>query len=166
VAPDPSRRTRGTLPLDALAGSDADALAWMKSLHPSAYNPVNVLYASRETAIWTSLDDDRGRFTARLTPGIHVLAEQDVDDPADPKALRILGQAQTALAAAAHADDLVLRLRDILRSHETSDPGSPACIHAERHGTVSSSTVVVTTDGVRYEHAEGSPCVNDFKRVI
>jgi hypothetical protein len=138
----------------------------MESLHPSDFNPVNVLYASPDQAIWTSLDDDRGRFTAPLTHGIHVLTEQDLDDPADPKAIRILGQSQAALAAATHTDDLVLRLRDVLRSHETADAGSPACIHAERHGTVSSATVVVTADGVRYEHAEGPPCVNEFKRVI
>jgi uncharacterized protein with NRDE domain len=138
----------------------------MESLHPSDFNPVNVLYASSESAIWTALDDEGGRVTARLTPGVHVLTEQDLDDPADPKAIRILGQARAALAAAVGPDDLVLRLRDILRSHESADTGSPACIHAERHGTVSSATVMVTADGVRYDHAEGPPCVNAFKRVI
>ncbi|MCZ3386803.1 MAG: NRDE family protein, partial [Actinomycetia bacterium] len=163
---DASRRTRGTLPLDALAGSDADALAWMESLRPSDFNPVNVLYASSGAALWTALDDERGRKTARLTPGIHVLAEQELDGPADPKAARILGQAQAALQAAAGPDDLVLRLRDVLGSHETSDAGSAACIHTERHGTVSSATVIVTNDGVRYEHAEGPACGTEFKRVI
>ena len=138
----------------------------MESLHPSNYNPVNVLYASPESAYWTALDDEGGRVTARLTPGVHVLTEQDLDDPADPKAMRILGQAQAALAGAASPDGLVLRLRDILRSHETSDAGSPACIHAERHGTVSSATVIVTDEGVHYDHAEGPPCMNAFKRVI
>ena len=162
---DASRRTRGTLPLDALAGSDDDAPAWLESLRPGDYNPVNVLYASAESAYWTALDDEGGRVTARLTPGVHVLTEQDLDDPADPKAMRILGQAQAALAAAG-PDDLILRFREILRSHESTDTGSPACIHAERHGTVSSATVVVTADGVRYDHAEGPPCVNEFKRVI
>jgi len=166
AAPDPSRRTRGKLPLDALAGSDTDALAWMESLRPSDFNPVNVLYASRQAAIWTSLDDEGGRVTAQLTPGIHVLTEQDLDDPADPKATRIRGQAQAALASAASLNDLVLRLREILRSHETADAGSPACIHADRHGTVSSATVVVTADGVRYEHAEGPPCVNAYKPIF
>ncbi len=163
---DASRRTRGTLPLEALAGSDADALAWMESLQPGNYNPVNVLYASSDAAFWTALDDERSRLTAALTPGIHVLTEQDLNDPTDPKAARILSQAQGALASADGPDDLVHRLRDILRSHETPDAGSPACIHAERHGTVSSSTVVVKAGGVRYEHAEGPPCVNQFKRVI
>ncbi len=163
---DASRRTRGTLPLDALAGTDDDALVWMESLRPSDFNPVNVLYASKVAAFWTALDDDRGRHTSRLAPGIHVITEQELDDPADPKATRILAQAQAALAAAAGSEDLVLRLRDVLRSHETSDAGSPACIHAERHGTVSSATVVVTTDTIAYEHAEGPPCVNEFKRVI
>lgn len=163
---DPSRQSRGGLPLDALAGSDAEAPAWMESLHQSDYNPVNVLYASAKSAIWTSLDDERGRVTARLTPGIHVLTEQDPNDPADPKAIGILCQAKAALTQAAGPDDLVLRLRDILRSHKAAGSGSAACIHARHHGTISSATVVVTAGGVRYEHAEGPPCVNAFKRVI
>ena len=140
-ARDAARRTRGTLPLDALAGSDADAHAWMTSLEPGDYNPVNVLYASPTAAFWTSLDDDRGRRTTTLTPGIHVLAEQDVDDPADPKARNIRGQAAAALEASPDAGTLVSRLREVLRSHEAPEGGLPACIHGElprhrlqRHG--------------------------------
>ena len=165
-ARDDARRTRGALPLDALEGSDADALAWMTSLEPGAYNPVNVLYASPTAALWTSLDDDRGRRTTSLTPGIHVLAEQDVDDPADPKASHIRRQAASALEASPDAGTLVSLLREVLRSHEAPVGGLPACIHGELHGTVSSATVCVAADGVRFDHAEGPPCTTAFQTVI
>ena len=164
---DAARQSRGGLPLDVLKGGDAEAHDVMRGLQTAAYNPVNVLYASPDAAFCTSIDDDQGTRTISLTPGIHVLTEQDLDDPADPKATRILAQAQHALEAAPDAASLVTRLRDILQSHEADDGSAPACIHAERHGTVSSATVVVGTTGrVRYEHAEGPPCRAPFARIL
>lgn len=163
---DAARRSRGALPLDALAGSDADALDWMTSLDPGDYNPVNVLYASTTAAIWTSLDDQQGRRTTAMTPGIHVLAEQDMDDPADAKASGIWRQTQAALAQSSDAGALVSRLREILRSHDAPEGGLPACIHGELHGTVSSATVTVSSGGVHFQHAEGPPCTTAYETVI
>ncbi len=164
---DASRQTRGQLPLSALDGGDEDALTWMQSLSPASYNPVSVLYASSTAAYWTALDDARGARTAPLAPGVHVLTEQDLDDPDDPKATRILEQSKAAVAASATLDQLTYALRRVLRSHETNDAGSPACIHSEQHGTVSSATVLVTDSGhVDYEHAEGPPCVTPYLPVL
>jgi uncharacterized protein with NRDE domain len=165
-ARDATRSTRGRLPLDALVGSDTDALAWMTSLEPGDYNPVNLLYASPAAALWTSLDDRRGRRTTPLTPGIHVLAEQDLDDPADPKASGLLGLARAAQEDSPDAETLVSRLREVLRSHEAPAGGLPACIHGELHGTVSSATVRVSSAGVRFDHAEGPPCTTAYETVI
>ena len=53
-----------------------------------------------------------------LVPGVHVITEQDLDDPDDIKGQRILRESRAAVAAAADVDDLVGRLRQILRSHE------------------------------------------------
>lgn len=164
-ARDPARRSRGDLPLEVLSGDDASAAAWMSRLQTSSYNPVNVLYLSPTCTLWTGLDDANGRRTLALDPGIHVITEQDPDDPADPKGLRIRDQAATALAISTDAADLVERWRQVLRSHESPGGGSPACIHADLHGTVSSATVVVGLRGVRYEHADGPPCVTPYVRV-
>ena len=85
-ARDSSRHSRGALPLDVLAGDDAAALTGWSRSSPRTYNPVNVLYASADVAAWcTSMDDDIGRRTSRLPPGVHVLTEQDVDDLDDEK---------------------------------------------------------------------------------
>jgi len=163
---DQTRRSRGGLPLQVLTGDDSSAVTSMSELDASDYNPVNVLYLSPTAALWTGLDDESGRRTRPLDPGVHVITEQDLDDPADPKGLRILRQAEAALAAAANATDLVERWREVLRSHESPGGGSPACIHAEQHGTVSSATVLVTPHGVRYEHADGPPCITPYAPVL
>lgn len=163
--PDRRRRSRGDLPLEVLDHGDADVEQWMSSLQPSAYNPVNVLHLSPAAAVWAGLDDG-GRRLRRLPPGVHVITEQDPDDPADPKAVRILRQAEAARAASVGGEDLLRRWRDLLGSHGADDGGSPACIHGVEHGTVSSATVLVGQDGVRYEHAEGPPCVTPYARVL
>lgn len=163
--PDRRRRSRGGLPLEVLDHADADVEQWMSSLRPSDYNPVNVLHLSPAAAVWAGLDDG-GRHTRRLAPGVHVITEQDPDDPADPKALRIRQQAEAARAASVGGEDLLRRWQDVLRSHDADDGGSPACIHGVEHGTVSSATVLVGADGVRYEHAEGPPCMTPYVRVL
>ena len=99
---------------------------------------------------------------------MHVLTVRDLDDPDSPKAVRLLGQARAAAAEATGADDLRDRLAALLTSHET-DPGGPpqsaACIHGEVYGTVSSSTVVVSADGVDLRYAPGRPCVTPYETV-
>ena len=163
---DATRQSRGVLPLEVLVGDDDRALAWMESLDPHAYNPVNVVYASADAAAVTSLDEDIGRRTSRLAPGIHVLTEQNVNDPEDPKTQDIRHRAERVLEASSTSETALTGLREILRSHEADYDGSPPCIHGVIHGTVSSATVVVGTDGVRYEHAEGPPCVTPYERVL
>ncbi len=166
LPPDRSRRSRGDLPIEVLDHDDASVEPWMMRLRPADYNAVNLLYLSAEVALWVGLDDQAGRRVRRLEPGVHVITEQDPDDPADPKAMRILGRARDARTASESGDDLMSRWAEVLRSHKSDDVGSPACIHAEQHGTVSSTTVVVSRAGVRYEHAEGPPCITPFARVL
>jgi len=166
-ARDASRQSRGALPLEVLRGDDSTALAWAEQLDPAAYNPVNVIYASRTAAFVTSMDDTIGRRTARLAPGLHVLTEQDVDDTRDAKSQYVRERAKRMLDASAAPSQLLSGLREVLRSHEAPYDGSPACIHGGVHGTVSSATVLVSaTGGVRYEHAEGTPCLTPYDRVL
>ena len=164
---DGSRQSRGALPLEVLRGDDEAALQWAEQLDPAVYNPVNVIYASPTAAVVISMDDDIGRRTEPLTPGLHVLTEQDVDDADDAKTRYIRERASRMLDAATTPAQLLAGLREVLRTHEAPYDGSPACIHGEVHGTVSSATVLVSASGgVRYEHAEGTPCVTPFDRVL
>jgi uncharacterized protein with NRDE domain len=163
---DADRRSRGSLPLEALEGDDDSARDWMETLQPRDYNPVNVLYASATSAYCTSMDDVTGRRTLRLHAGVHVLTEQDIDDPADAKTESLRRRAADALRTETRPDVAIARLRELLQTHEADYEGSPACIHGDVYGTVSSATVFSAGDGVRYEHAEGQPCVTPFQRVV
>jgi uncharacterized protein with NRDE domain len=165
---DATRQTRGRLPTDTLAGrSDDDARSFLAGLAAADYNPVNVLYLSRETAAWAGLDAQMGRQLAQIPAGIHVLTEQDPDEDSSPKTRRLLRAAQGAAEHAADADDLLDRFTAILRSHDQpAGPESAACIHHHLFGTVSSATVLVTRDSVRFRHAEGAPCVTAYRQVL
>jgi len=65
------------------------------------------------------------------------------------------------------------RLQALLRSHGGETPGAevaPAvCLHQGRMVTVSSATVYISSDEVRYFHAEGRPCeheARDFSHLL
>lgn len=165
---DSSRSSRGQIPALVLAsGDDSGAIAALDELTARAYNPVNVLYISDQTARWVGVDDEVGVRSATLKPGIHVLTEQNPDDPGSAKATGLLAEA-AALADGASPEELVARWQQLLRSHEliSDEPQSAACIHAEHFGTVSSSVTTISRDSVRYDHAEGHPCVTPFKQVL
>lgn len=167
---DSTRRSRGVLPLEALRGSDAEARTWASGLDERRFNPVNLVYASPTDAWCVSMDDEGGRRVTDLEPGVHVLTEQDVDDPSDAKTQAILAAATAAWSAVPSAEGLIERWREILRSHGATYAGSPACIHGDTYGTVSSATVQVEGSpggwSVRYDHAEGPPCRTPFRPVL
>ncbi len=157
--PDPTRRSRGELPVRLLAGG-ADTLG---QLSADAYNPVNVLWLAPEAAWWSTLE---GRID--LEPGVHALTVHHVDDPTGTKTQRLLALARSAAGDATDARDLRDRLTLVLRSHDTDPDGPPqsaACIHGDEYGTVSSSTVVVDGDGVELAYAPGRPCVTPYTAV-
>lgn len=164
---DESRSSRGIIPTNVLAGgNDESARQVLASLSAQDYNPVNVLYLSRSSAIWVGIDDEAGVRSAELTPGVHVLTEQDPDDAASAKTVGLRKQFQAAVeATSAKTMD---RWRDLLASHDriTDEPQSAACIHEELFGTVSSSLVRFGLDDVWYAHAEGHPCVTPFVDVL
>jgi uncharacterized protein with NRDE domain len=169
-ARDPNRRSRGELPLDVLrGGDDASAAHVLAELDAASYNPVNVLYLSAGAAEWVGLDDEAGVRRRDLEPGIHVLTEQDPDDPASEKTARLLAEARAAGETARDGDDLLRLFRAILAGHDRgpSDlPQGATCIHQTEYGTVSSAVVAATADGVRFAHAEGQPCVTPYLRVL
>jgi uncharacterized protein with NRDE domain len=167
---DDTRRSRGVLPTEVLlGGNDHTAAEVLEQLPASGYNPVNVLYLSHDVATWVGLDDEVGRRSTNLEPGIHVLTEQDPDDVASEKTQRLLEAARAAAAQAADADDLLARFAAILRSHDRGPTGQPqgaACIHETVFGTVSSALINAGPGEVSFAHAEGQPCVTAYAPVL
>lgn len=167
---DPRRRSRGELPLLLLADADDTAAhARMAALQPIAYNPFDALLLSPRRAV-AGHGDGEGRIRlVELEPGPHVLTTVDVDDRTNVKVAALAGRLETAVAGAhGNSATLLAAMEEILRDHGGTDRTGvdAACIHGDVYGTVSSSSIVVATDGsITYRHAAGRPCVTPFAPV-
>lgn len=167
VAPDPSRRSRGEIPVAMLTGDPDDVAVRLAGLGPGRYNPVNVLWLSAERAVVAHVDDSGPVRVVDLAPGRHVLTTRDVDDGRSAKVAMLLEAMDRAVTPGSDAEATMAGLRAILRDHTSASdsPVDAACIHGDVYGTVSASTVIAAADRVVYEHAPGRPCVTPFARV-
>ena len=166
--PDPSRLSRGGIPLALLVDTrPEDVPARLAELGPGRYNPVNVLWVSAERALVAHVDDTGPVRVVDLVPGPHVLTTGDVDDEQRPKVGMLREGLDAALSGGGDVDATMGRIRALLAGHRsaTGEPVDAACIHGDVYGTVSSSTVIAGGHGVRYEHAPGRPCVTPFANV-
>lgn len=177
---DPTKRTRGELPLlaarHATAAGAVDALA---DLDASAYNACSVLVGDPRELFSVELDGEhRGRVTA-LRPGRYVLENRPLGVPTAKTAYvagRLDGLCSGAASAPGGFGD---GLAGLLADH-TVPPPLPgggddrppalrsACVHADRYGT--RSAIVVTVRGgpgdpgrlPEVRAADGPPCTTPF----
>jgi uncharacterized protein with NRDE domain len=163
VAPDPTRRSRGDIPVALLTADRADVAARLRDLGPGRYNAVNVLWVDEDRALVAHVDDSGPVRVVDLEPGPHVLTTRDVDDAKNAKVARLLSGMHRVLAAG----EVVAGLRAMLADHTSASdsPVDAACIHGDVYGTVSASTVVAGSGQLVYEHAPGRPCVTPFVAV-
>jgi len=175
-APVPTKRSRGELPLAALAtGSAAAARAAIASLPPAAYNAFNLLVADGADAWVAQNHEDEMRITP-LSPGLHLVSNLDVDDPTCPKIARSHVRFAAAGEAFSRDRDVVAfrgALHAIVADHTlTLDPRLPdalgaICVHAGPFGTRSSSLLFLGDDG-RWQHwfADGPPCARPYESAL
>ena len=149
---DPSRRSRGELPLATLAaGDDAGVRRFVDGLDPSAYNPFNLLAVSRTQAL-VAHGGDRLE-VVEVRPGPHILTVHDLDQAGEARVEHLLARLGEAAGRAAGPEELLAAMEELLRDPEE------ACVHGDLYGTVSSSSVIVRDRGeVTYRHAPGRPC--------
>ncbi|HUY61652.1 MAG TPA: NRDE family protein, partial [Candidatus Dormibacteraeota bacterium] len=135
-APDPGRRSRGHLPIEALRlDRAADATAWLQHLDPGAFNPFNLLVADRADAVAAESDGTTLRLTP-LAPGVHTLTVDGLD--ALPQALAQHVQPRLAAAGrATSAGRCRAQLRALSRWHDPSGAAAGFCHHGTVYGTVS-----------------------------
>jgi uncharacterized protein with NRDE domain len=167
VAPDPTRRSRGEIPVKLLTADPGDVEGVLAGLGPGLYNPVNVLWLTVDRALVAHVDDSSAVRLVDLIPGRHVLTTRDVDDANNPKVAMLLAGMDRVMSSGDDADATMAGLRTMLADH-TSATGSPVdapCIHGDVYGTVSASTVVAGNGSLVYEHAPGRPCITPFARV-
>jgi uncharacterized protein with NRDE domain len=167
VAPDPSRRSRGEIPVAMLTADPSEVPLRLAGLGPGRYNPVNVLWLSADRAVVAHVDDSGPVRVVDLAPGLHVLTTRDIDDHRSAKVAMLLKAMDRALAPGDDADATMTGLRAILRDHTSASdsPVDAACIHGDVYGTVSASTVIAGSDRLVYKHAPGRSCVTPFARV-
>jgi uncharacterized protein with NRDE domain len=165
--PDPARRSRGQLCLDALAAVSAERAATWAAAEPAGrYNAFNLLVADAAGGfVVTQAADDAPRLL-RLEAGLHLLSNLDVDDPRCPRiaaSQRAFAAAGEAFAAGAALPAFVTRLQRVLAEHATRlDPRGPGsvCVHADGYGTRAASVIVSDAAGrpAHWYHADGPPC--------
>jgi uncharacterized protein with NRDE domain len=171
TAPVPTKRSRGELPLMALAAGSAHAAAKrIRALDPDAYNAFNLLVADRDEAWVAQNHGDEMRLTL-LEPGLHLVSNLDVNDPMCPKIARShVRFAKAGEIFAYDGDEAAFRaaIHGIVSDHTlTLDPRLPdalgaICVHAGPFGTRCSSLLFLDDAG-RWQHwfADGPPCQRD-----
>jgi len=160
--PDPARRSRGLLVLDALeAGSAREAAARVESEANGRYNAFNLFVADlREAWAVTSSSDLR---SVRLEPGAHVVGNTPHGAPPSPKLARMQEHADGLVGA--RLPQALASLAGLCRSHRDGDPLASACVHTESYGT-RSSALLALSDGEGeslFRFADGAPCQNEYE---
>ncbi len=80
LGPDPEKRSRGELPLEALDHAEAArAVEALGHIDPAAYRPFNMVVADRREAFWLR-HTDQGVRAERLDPGISMVTAYDRND--------------------------------------------------------------------------------------
>lgn len=176
--PQPDRRSRGLLVLEALeAGSAVEAADRIEQRvsdelrrdssgsEVGAYNPFNLFIADLERAFAITYLYAPQRI--QLAPGAHVIGNVAPTER-NPKLARIAEEAQ--LAARATADSVLDELAEVCRGH---DGGSveAACVHAPeaQYGTRSSFLLKIGADGIaddsrsELRYADGAPCKTRYE---
>jgi uncharacterized protein with NRDE domain len=177
--PDPTRRSRGRLPLVAAgmrtAEEGADVLATEAAT--GDYNPAWLFVGDRRTLHYVAVDPDAATGPERLGPGIHVLENAALGAPS-VKVDHVRSVISSAEAAGAR---LWEALPGVLGDHtfdytEDEPPRFPdgrerkaaslaPCVHTDGYGTRSSALVGVSEDDALAPEllvADGPPCTTPF----
>jgi uncharacterized protein with NRDE domain len=162
---DTTRRSRGLLCLEALqCRTAAEVVAWLSSELPARYNPFNILIVDQHAAFWTVCEQHLA--TKRLEPGVHILANGNINDFETVRIRRARHLLQRTEDAALQT--LLPLLERVCRDHEIGvQDRETICMHRpqEHYGTVSSTILALTPDlqGSVYRYADGHPCLTPYK---
>ena len=171
VTPPPGLRSRGLAVKELAAAVDQDS--YVAAIDPRQYASMNLVWGdARRVAIGYARQDTGELTIERLSPGIHVLANDRLGAPGFPRVAR-LGAAITAALPhgwpamvpalrAALTDHTRVPLADVPPSHLPALLArelTATCIHSESYGT-RSATLLALAPGrvIDYLHADGSPC--------
>ena len=156
-APDPERRSRGWLVMEALAEPTARRAAERFARLPeAAYNPFNLFVADSETAHLVTYADRPER--RDLAPGPHVIGNVHPDE-ASPKLERLRAHVHELARGEVPSPEA---LADLCRTHVADAPLESTCVHAGDYGTRSSTLLWLGAQPV-LRHADGAPCAAPYR---
>ena len=167
-AKDPSKRSRGELPI-ALARHTTAAEAvdeLMAAFHPADYNGSWLLVGDRTSLFFVDFTGSGGGLAVELPPGFHVLENRALGETS-PKV--DLVREALDLTPAPDGDEVVDAFRRILADHRNPEgeerPNAANCVHLEKFGTRSSCIVRVPsgTAAPRLWVADGPPCTTAYE---
>jgi uncharacterized protein with NRDE domain len=166
-AKDPSRRSRGELPV-ALARHDraADAVEdFLGRYQPRDYNGSWILVGDRTSLFFVDFTGLADPSAVPLPPGLHVLENRPLGEPSAKVDLVL-----AALGAPADGDAATEAFRAVLTDHRLPEgderPQAANCVHLDGYGTRSSCLVRVPSEASappRLWVAGGPPCATPFE---
>jgi uncharacterized protein with NRDE domain len=167
-AKDPSKRSRGELPLElARHATASDAVAALLSeFQPADYNGSWLLVGDRTSLYFVDFTGSGEGVAIDLPPGIHVLENRALGETS-PKVDLVRAQ----LDVAPDGDELADAFRRVLADHRNPEgeerPNAANCVHLETFGTRSSCIVRVPLESgpPRMWVADGPPCTTAYEDV-
>jgi hypothetical protein len=169
LGPEPGKRSRGELVLDALDHAEAaEASLALTALDPAAWRPFNLVVADGQTAWWLRHAGDGAVRRAPLPVGLSVLAAEDLNE--GTRAGHYLPRFRAAEAPDPERGSWSA-WESLLADREspTGDPRDALCIVTDTaYGTRSSSLVALPrwpAEPARFLHADGRPGEVPFEPV-
>lgn len=174
--PDPERRSRGLLVVDALAASSAEEAAEkIRGLPMGTYNPFNLFVADARAALSFTYQDAVREVTNDT--GVFVVGNAPLNAPEPHKlaALRTRISERLAEPQDASLDQpptaWLDELRDWCADHESAGPRGAldaVCVHTPVYGTRSSCLLQLADGGLEdfesvFRYADGAPCEKRFE---
>lgn len=178
-AKDPTKRSRGELPLGAARCSTAGAAVDLleREFDPADYNGAWMLVGDRTSLYFVDFTG-RSPVAVALPPGIHVLENRPVDAPSAKVDLvrDVLGDVASAVPGSGLEGDAVdAAFRRVLGDHRIPEgderPNAGNCVHLDGFGTRSSCLVRVgarvggAAPAPRMWVADGPPCTTAYADV-
>jgi uncharacterized protein with NRDE domain len=168
-APDPARRSRGLLVVDALACRSAQQAAEkIQGLPLGAYNPFNLIVADVERAFAFTYAE--GVRAVPVRDGTFVIGNAPLDAEEPPKLARL--RERVARAARYEAPAALDALAGVCRDHEPGPRGAldAVCVHTASYGTRSSCLLSLSEAGPRegssaFRFADGPPCQTAYEEL-
>ena len=164
-APDPERRSRGHLVIQALAAASArEAAEAAEKLPMGMYNPFNLFLADRDDAFAITYEERPRRIA--VGGSTVIVGNGAFDRPVPPKLAGLQEQVDDL-----GPESLLEGLERLCRSHEEFGPRGPLdalCVHTPAYGTRSSALLRIGDDGLEdsnsvFRFAEGAPCENPYE---